>query len=302
MKRIWILGVILVIAAGVITGTLFGRLFTSVTVQRDDIAFCETSGMKTIKLTDSDIDSWLAVQQPHVSSRGLSREQYARAQSLGTLLQKHLNMTVCGNWFDFVTKMDRIAEETEILKYHQQAYDQLYSFFLHYDAIKEYDGWEGRIIASPYPESTVSAVGEETADEIWENYRTIGGGNGFYTVNGNQYWQCTTFAWARFWEVYGYRSGARGNGCLHAQEIVRAHPTWFRITYYPVAGATFSTRGRDGNPAGHTGFIEAVKDGYVWVSEGNVGTRGGIRFNYKMSMEEFFTRYPDVIFASPIIY
>lgn len=259
-----------------------------------------SSPLRDFKISDADVDQWLASQQPLISGEGLSEKKYAQAQAVGVLLQHFTNRKVSYNWQSFLNELT--DQRKEMLKYHKTDYQWLYSYFLHRNRIIEYGHQDGRIIDSPYPENTVAAVGEEIGDQIWETYRTIGGGNGFYTVNIPWYWQCTTFAWARFYEVYGYRSGARGNGCLHAQEIVRAHPTWFQITYYPVAGATFSTRGSNRNPPGHVGFIEAVQDGYVWVSEGNVRTAGGIRFNYKMSMEEFFTRYPNVIFASPINY
>ncbi|MBR0385484.1 MAG: CHAP domain-containing protein [Erysipelotrichaceae bacterium] len=302
MKRLLAVAVALLITAAAALTILLVRLPWPQKTPRETGSFSAAVDMHDRRYNDQMITDWLKEQQPHVSSRGFTEEQYARGQAVGTLLQHYLDMRVCNNWTDFVKNVDDIAEDTGILKYNQKAYEKLYSFFLQRNRIKSYNLREGRIIDCPYPENTVAAVGEPLGDAIWESYRVIGGGNGFYTVNGNYYWQCTTFAWARFYEVYGFSSGARGNGCLHAQEIVRAHPQWFRITYYPVPGATFSSAGRNGNPAGHVGFIEAVQDGYLWVSEGNVGTRGGIRFNYKMSIEEFFTRYPSVIFASPIGY
>ncbi len=303
MKKLWIPAVFLVIAAIGLTTFLFARVMTFESgIRRDMSVIPLKNDIYGKTVIDKDIDLWLLYQQDSISPDGMDQERDAHCQSLGVLLQKYHGIKVSLFWPSFSSNPDLWAREKGLIRDHQADYDWLMSYFTHRSAIRNHALQDGRIIDSPYPENTVSAVGEPTADEMWENYRTIGGGNGFYEENGDQYWQCTTFAWARFYEVYGFRSGARGNGCLHAQEIVRAHPTWFTITYYPVPVATFSDEARNGNKAGHVGFVEEVEGQYIWFSEGNVGTRGGIRFNYKMSFEEFFSRYPDVIFASPVGY
>ena len=35
--------------------------------------------------------------------------------------------------------------------------------------------------------------------------------------------QCTWFAWGKFYEIYGYDPGFRGNGCTNAEELVAHH-------------------------------------------------------------------------------
>ena len=156
----------------------------------------------------------------------------------------------------------------------------------------------GRIVPCEY-EDLVLKKETEQRHEIWERYRVIGGGNGFYEVNINRYWQCTTFVWARFYEVYGYDSGAVGDGCFHAAETVRAHPTRFEISSLPKPGAVFSMWISDYSHAGHTGFIEAVEGEYIWISDANYDGKGTIRFNYKMKLSDFVKRYPGTFYAIP---
>ncbi|MBQ3376032.1 MAG: CHAP domain-containing protein [Erysipelotrichaceae bacterium] len=157
----------------------------------------------------------------------------------------------------------------------------------------------GRIVPCEF-EDLVLKKETEQRQEIWERYRTIGGGNGFYEVNINRYWQCTTFVWARFYEVYGYDSGAVGDGCFHAAETVRAHPTRFEISSLPQPGAVFSMWISDYSHAGHTGFIEAVEGEYIWISDANYDGKGTIRFNYKMKLADFVKWYPGTFYAVPI--
>ena len=91
--------------------------------------------------------------------------------------------------------------------------------------------------------------------------------------NGNPFMvgQCTWFAWARFYQVYGFDSGARGNGKTNAREIVAAHGDKFELSSTPAAGATFSMEKNTLYPQyGHVGFIEAFDGEFIWVSEGNV--------------------------------
>ena len=125
-----------------------------------------------------------------------------------------------------------------------------------------------------------------------------------FKVDGNPFalGQCTYFAWSRFYQVYGFDSGARGNGKTNAMEIVNAHPDKFTISSTPSAGAVFSCEKNTLYPEyGHVGFIEAYDGTYVWISEGNykVGDTDGYIYLHKMTWESFKAQYPDVVFAVP---
>lgn len=122
--------------------------------------------------------------------------------------------------------------------------------------------------------------------------------------NGNPFMvgQCTWFAWARFYQVYGFDSGARGNGKTNAREIVAAHGDKFELSSTPAAGATFSMERNTLMPQyGHVGFVEAFDGEYVWISEGNVmfNGRGGNIWVHKVRWDEFKATYPDIVFAIP---
>lgn len=122
--------------------------------------------------------------------------------------------------------------------------------------------------------------------------------------NGNPFMvgQCTWFAWARFYQVYGFDSGARGNGKTNAAEIVRAHSNKFELSSTPAAGATFSVEQNTLMPQyGHVGFIEAFDGEYMWISEGNVmfnGVGGNI-WVHKVRWADYKKAYPDIVFAIP---
>ena len=188
----------------------------------------------------------------------------------------------------------------KLVNYRRDLIESMLDFYRCRKKLVEYDSLT-RIIDCEYDNLIVDRYSDEAA-EIWERYRTIGGGNGFYEVNKRRYWQCTTFAWARFYEVYGYDSGAIGDGCFHATEIVREHPDRFKISVFPAPGATFSKWLTETNHAGHTGFVEAVEGEYMGISDGNFDGNGGIRFNYKVKISDFTARYPNTIYAVPTRY
>ena len=77
--------------------------------------------------------------------------------------------------------------------------------------------------------------------------------------------QCTWFAWGRFYEIYGYDPGFRGNGWDCAAELVAAHPDKFELSYAPAAGAVFSTIGHN-----HVGIVIAVDGDKITVQDGNL--------------------------------
>ena len=83
--------------------------------------------------------------------------------------------------------------------------------------------------------------------------------------------QCTWYAWSRFYQVYGYDSGARGNGKENAREIVAKHGDKFVESSTPAPGGVISF---DGAGPGHVAFIEAVEGDTIWLFDGNYGGNG----------------------------
>lgn len=79
------------------------------------------------------------------------------------------------------------------------------------------------------------------------------------------YGQCTWFAWGRFYELYGYDPGFRGNGWDCVNELVAAHPDRFERSLSPKAGSVFSGIG-----VNHVGIVIAVDEDYVTIQEGNL--------------------------------
>ena len=137
-------------------------------------------------------------------------------------------------------------------------------------------------------ENTYLPVTDSRNQRMWNEAYLIGGGNPFYQAaiaGGYSPKQCTTFAWFRFYQYYGFSSGAHGNGCTNARETVTAHPDLFKISSTPAPGAVISFPGTAGNPYGHVAFVEKVEGSYMWYSEGNY-LNGGIRLNTKVNYEE----------------
>ena len=115
--------------------------------------------------------------------------------------------------------------------------------------------------------------------------------------------QCTYYAWSRFYQVYGFPSGAFGNGKDNAREIVAAHPDKFALSNMPSGGAVFSAQANTLYPEfGHVGFVEAFDGTNLWISEGNYtlsnGDYGYIHI-YRTTFQAFKTMYPDAVFAVP---
>lgn len=115
--------------------------------------------------------------------------------------------------------------------------------------------------------------------------------------------QCTYYAWSRFYQVYGFSSGAFGNGKDNAGEIVAAHPDKFTLSNMPSGGAVFSAQANTLYPEfGHVGFVEAFDGTNLWISEGNYtlsnGDYGYIHI-YRTTFQTFKTMYPDAVFAVP---
>ena len=115
--------------------------------------------------------------------------------------------------------------------------------------------------------------------------------------------QCTYYAWSRFYQVYGFSSGAFGNGKDNAREIVAVHGDKFSLSSTPSGGAVFSAQANTLYPQyGHVGFVEAFDGTNLWISEGNYtlsnGDNGYIHI-YRTTFQAFKAMYPDAIFAAP---
>lgn len=115
--------------------------------------------------------------------------------------------------------------------------------------------------------------------------------------------QCTYYAWSRFYQVYGFSSGAFGNGKDNAREIVAVHGDKFSLSSTPSGGAVFSAQANTLYPQfGHVGFVEAFDGTNLWISEGNYtlsnGDYGYIHI-YRTTFQAFKAMYPDAVFAVP---
>ena len=269
-------------------------------LDRDKIIRNTVTVEKRIFISEEDIDKWNGLYG------NLMSNEYA--QAIAVCFYHDYGRNITQNLSDFATVLEGKSLQQCLLTVRNQykyrladirrdVIEQLREYYRCRNIIVNSD--PGRILPCEY-EDLVLKKESEQRQEIWERYRTIGGGNGFYEVNINRYWQCTTFVWARFYEVYGYDSGAVGDGCFHAAETVRAHPTRFEISSLPKPGAVFSMWISDYSHAGHTGFIEAVEGEYIWISDANYDGKGTIRFNYKMKLSDFVKRYPSTFYAVPI--
>ncbi|MDO4466025.1 MAG: CHAP domain-containing protein [Bacillota bacterium] len=125
-----------------------------------------------------------------------------------------------------------------------------------------------------------------------------------FTYNENPFslGQCTYFAWSRFYQFYGYDSGARSHGKYNAQEIAQTHSSSFCLSVIPTTGSVFSIEKEASNPTfGHVGFVEYFDGQYIWISEGNVqidGVDSYIRI-HKEKWDDFKMMFPDIVFAIP---
>lgn len=117
--------------------------------------------------------------------------------------------------------------------------------------------------------------------------------------------QCTWFSWGKFYEVYGYDPGFRGNGNVCASQLVANHPDKFQLSKTPVSGSVFSYKGY---PYGHTGFVTEVKDGMMTIQDGNYnGTSDSFAVAQNdwgtrtVSVQSFINKYGgNVEFAVPV--
>lgn len=116
--------------------------------------------------------------------------------------------------------------------------------------------------------------------------------------------QCTWFAWGRFYEIYGYDPGFRGDGYQCVGQLLAAHPDKFYKSDKPVPGAVFSTNGVTRN---HVGMIIAVDGDTITVQDGNYnGSSDSFAVakndwgTWTTTLSEFQARYGGgVVFANP---
>lgn len=81
----------------------------------------------------------------------------------------------------------------------------------------------------------------------------------------NLYGQCTWFAWGRFYELYGYDPGFRGDGWNCAEQLVESHPDKWKLSDTPQVGAIFSCIGRN-----HVGIVVEWDGINITIQEGNL--------------------------------
>lgn len=95
----------------------------------------------------------------------------------------------------------------------------------------------------------------------WKNAATS------YNIPG-LWGQCTWFAWGRFYEIYGFDPGFRGDGYMCASQLVNVHSDKFELSKTPKSGAIFS-----GDSAhNHVGVVLEYneKTNKMIVQEGNM--------------------------------
>lgn len=120
--------------------------------------------------------------------------------------------------------------------------------------------------------------------------------------------QCTWFAWGRFYEIYGYDPGFRGDGYMCARQLVNAHSDKFELSDTPKAGAVGSSDAANN----HVWIVVGVDGDNITIQEGNLaGYNGDILacdpWNFAITdwhtitytLEQLKSLYGDVVFANP---
>ena len=79
------------------------------------------------------------------------------------------------------------------------------------------------------------------------------------------YGQCTWFAWGRFYELYGYDPGFRGDGWNCAEQLVETHPDKWELSDIPQVGAIYSCIERN-----HVGVVVEWNGVNITIQEGNL--------------------------------
>ncbi len=115
------------------------------------------------------------------------------------------------------------------------------------------------------------------------------------------YGQCTWFAWGRFYEIYGYDPGFRGNGWDCVDQLLAAHPDKFERSTTPIAGAVFSGIGKN-----HVGIVIAYDGTNITIQDGNYDNRTNTFEEAKSdwrtvtyTLDEYRIRMGGVVLANP---
>ena len=113
------------------------------------------------------------------------------------------------------------------------------------------------------------------------------------------YGQCTWFAWGRFYELYGYDSGFRGDGWNCAKQLVEAHPDKWELSEIPQVGAIYSCIDRN-----HVGVVVEWNEVSITIQEGNLdgetNTFEDAIYDWRTityDMESFIEECKGVVFA-----
>lgn len=113
-----------------------------------------------------------------------------------------------------------------------------------------------------------------TNDKAW-------GYNNPYT-SANLCGQCTWFVWGRFYEIYGFDPGFRGNGYECVDQLIKAHLDKFELSDKRTAGSLFSSVKKN-----HVGIIIEVNGDKLTVQEGNLD---GITNDCETAKQDWHTK------------
>ncbi|MEY8380106.1 CHAP domain-containing protein [Ileibacterium valens] len=118
--------------------------------------------------------------------------------------------------------------------------------------------------------------------------------------------QCTWFAWARFYEIYGFNPGFTGNGNVCVNQLLGTHPDKFERATKPKAGSVFSSD----MAHNHVGIVLDVNPitGMLLIQEGNLDGVSNPNWNVaiqdyrtvELSLNDLRALYGNVVFANPI--
>ena len=161
-----------------------------------------------------------------------------------------------------------------------------------------------------YEENTYLDYGMDECQELWDRiFADIKANSGPYGLghgyNRRDDPQCTDFAEWRLWLATGH-GDVGGHGFEVAERLCKSvlYSSEFEYSTEPKAGAIFSVDKGEGS-SGHVGYVEAVDETYITISDGNVNLKGqghGIRINAKFTRDYFFNvKYGSykVYFANP---
>ena len=132
-----------------------------------------------------------------------------------------------------ITIIKRKVYKSLINPKHQQERSRL--FLMNNEGNEKVDISSNQTVATGYISSVKNALKYESLlTKDWSKFILVG--NPFAMP------QCTYYAWSRFYQVYGFSSGAFGNGKDNAREIVAVHGDKFSLSSTHSGGAVFWSR------------------------------------------------------------